>query len=155
MELANAVGFQAGDAQHLQHAFRGLLAHGLQSGMLACVVNLRDDGLQGIADPRNLLEPSFGYELCERQRAETQIVSGLGIGTCPVWVAALQLHALGEFPQDLRDGGGIGSGHGSKRAILRNGPNRAAAPRVPAACVLTRKMAGSATDDASFFFALR
>ena len=111
IQLADAVGLQAGDAQHFQHALGGFFAHRLQTGMLSCLVDFRDDGGERVADAGDLRQAFFGDELLQRERAQSQIIGGPGVGARTVRIAALQFHALGELAQDLRDGGGIGSGH--------------------------------------------
>ena len=59
VELADPIGPEAGNAQHGEHAFRNLLAHGFQPGVLAGLVDLGDDGGDRIADAGNLGQPAF------------------------------------------------------------------------------------------------
>ena len=107
VELADAVGLEAGDAQHGEHAFRGFLAHRLQLRVLSGLVEFGDDGGDGVADAGDFRQPAFFDQAVERLGAQGQVFGGAGIGARTVRVAAFQLHALAELPQHLRNCGGI------------------------------------------------
>ena len=106
MELADAVGLQAGNAQHLQHAFRYVFPHGGEAGMMPGFVDLGDNGGQGIANARDFFQAAFGNQLVNGHRAEREIVGGAAIGPCPVRVTAFQFQPQGQFAQQFRDFGG-------------------------------------------------
>jgi len=53
-------------------------------------------------------ESSLRDQLVQRQRTQGQVVGRFRIGARPVGIAAIQLHALGQFAQNLCNGGGIG-----------------------------------------------
>ena len=54
---------KAGHSEHLEHALGNLLPQLFEAGMTARLVKLGDDVGDGIAHPRNFLEPAFRNEV--------------------------------------------------------------------------------------------
>jgi hypothetical protein len=103
VELLDAVGLETGDAQHLQHALRRLRARRFKTGVVPCLMKLRDDRGERFADAGDFREALVFNELVERDCAEGEVFGSAVIGPGAIRVSAFQRDVVADLPEKLGD----------------------------------------------------
>src|SRR5436190_24248423 len=88
--------------------------------MRARAVQLGDDIGNGVADARNLLEPSRFYYLFKSNHQCGEAIRGPGIGLGPVGIPSAQRGAAGKFPEQLCDGFSVLGSHENPSGLPDN-----------------------------------
>ncbi len=103
VQLPDAVGFEAGDAQHVEHALRYLGALRFKDGVVPGLVECRDDPGECVPYAGDFREALILNELVERDGTEREVFCGAMIGSGTVRVSAFQCHAVADLTENLGD----------------------------------------------------
>jgi hypothetical protein len=103
VELLDAVGLEAGDAQQLQHALRRHRSRRFKARVVPGLMKLSDDRGERVADAGDFREALVLNEPVERDGAEGEVFGGAMIGPGAVRVSALQHQAVADLAEKLGD----------------------------------------------------